>query len=677
MKPSLTRAQVKKSCFGLVFLCFAAASAIAAEDVWISTLDVSRIEQGWGEARANRSVDNRRLTVAGRVFQRGVGTHANSTIALEVDGNAITLSGSVGVDDETGGRGSVIFKIEADGKEIWNSGLMRARDAAKDFSLDVQGVKSLVLLALDGGDGIDYDHADWGDLKVTMATGRPRLNLPPIEEAVILTPKPAPTPRINGARVFGVRPGSPFLFTIAATGDRPMTFEADGLPRGLVLDPQSGRITGKLDKAGEHVVTLRAKNALGQAERQLKIVCGSQIGLTPAMGWNSWNCFAGDVTAERIKAAADAMVNSGLIHHGWTYINIDDFWQVHRDSRDPSLQGPHRDANGRILPNPRFPDMKGLVDYVHSKGLKIGIYSSPGPWTCGGCVGSFGYELEDAQQYGEWGFDYLKYDWCSYNPALEAQRGNANWNPSRARNITYTGGDTMAGRLPFKRMHEALMQQPRDIIFSLCQYGMGNVWEWGAEVGGNSWRTTQDINDSWSSMSGIGFSQAGKERYAGPGHFNDPDMLVVGRLGWGRLRPTKLTPNEQYTHISLWCLLAAPLLIGCDMTQLDEFTLNLLTNDEVLEVNQDPLGRQASRVSQDGQLEVWAKDMEDGSKAVGLFNRGTQEKVVVAKWSDLGLTGEQTVRDLWRQKDLGTFNGQFEATVGRHGVVLVKIAPMR
>ncbi|HLP75328.1 MAG TPA: NPCBM/NEW2 domain-containing protein, partial [Candidatus Paceibacterota bacterium] len=653
------------------------APATPAEEFWISALDVSRIEQGWGEGRANRSVENRRLTVAGRVFQGGVGTHANSTIPLVVDGNALVLSGSVGLDDETAGRGSVIFKVEADGKEIWNSGLMKPKDAARDFSLDVKGVKSLDLLATDGGDGSDYDHADWGDLKVTMVQGKPRLNVPPIEAAVVLTPKPAPTPRINGARVFGVRPGSPFLFTIAATGDRPMTFAADGLPEGLQLDAQSGQITGRLAKAGEVVVTIHAKNALGQAERKLKIVCGSQIGLTPAMGWNSWNCFAGAVTAEKIKAAADAMVASGLVNHGWTYINIDDYWQVHRDSKDKTLQGPQRDASGRILPNPRFPDMKGLADYVHGKGMKIGIYSVPGPWTCGGCVGSFDHELQDAQQYGEWGFDYLKYDWCSYNPAFEAYRGSTNWNPLKVPNISYTGGgDLTKCKLPFKRMYDALAQQPRDILFSLCQYGMGNVWEWGTEVGGNSWRTTQDINDSWGSMAGIGFAQAGHEKYAGPGHFNDPDMLVVGKLGWGRLRPTKLTPNEQYTHISLWCLLASPLLIGCDMTQLDDFTLGLLTNDEVIEVNQDPLGRQASRVVQTGSLEVWAKDLEDGSKVVGLFNRGSREKAVSVNWSDLGLSGEQVVRDLWRQQDLGKFTGQFESKVGRHGVVLVRIKPM-
>ena len=529
---------------GLAAAAEAPTTAPSPQDVWVSSLDVSRIDQGWGEGHSNRSVENRRLTIAGRVFQHGVGTHANSTIPLEVDGNAVELSGWVGVDDETAGRGSVVFQVQADNKEIWTSGLMRARDAAKEFSLDVKGVKSLVLLVSDGGDGSDYDHADWGDLKVTMATGQPRLNIPPIEDAVILTPKSAPTPRINGARVFGVRPGSPFLFTVAATGDRPMSFAAEGLPAGLQLDAQTGRITGRLDKAGEFVVRLSAKNALGQAERDLKIVCGSQIGLTPAMGWNSWNCFASAVSEDKIEAAADAMVKSGLINHGWTYINIDDFWQVNRNSQDKSLQGPHRAEDGRILPNPRFPDMKGLAEYVHDKGLKIGLYSSPGPWTCGGCVGSFGHELQDARQYAQWGFDYLKYDWCSYSPSLEASRGNTNWNPNSARNLSNSSRNDRAQLIfPYQLMHEALMKQPRDILYSLCQYGMGNVWEWGTEVGGNSWRTTGDINDSWGSMSGIGFGQAGHEKYAGPGHFNDPDMLVVGKVGWGSV--ASHTPHPQ------------------------------------------------------------------------------------------------------------------------------------
>ena len=457
----------------------------------------------------------------------------------------------------------------------------------------------------------------------------------------------------------GVRPGHELLYTVAATGDRPMTFAADHLPTGLQLDPQSGRITGILTDPGTNVLTLHAKNALGEATRTLKIVCGPQIGLTPALGWNSWNCFASAVTADKVKAAADAMVASGLINHGWTYINIDDFWEVHPGSKDPTLLGPERDATGHIIPNPRFPDMKALADYVHGKGLRIGLYSSPGPLTCGGCIASWQHEEQDAQSYGQWGFDYLKYDWCSY--------GNIDRNP------------TLDGRKkPYQVMRAALDKVNRDILFSFCQYGAGDVWKWGAEIGGNSWRTTGDINDSWNSMAGIGFSQNGHELYAGPGHFNDPDMLVVGQVGWGpSLHPTHLTPNEQYTHISLWCLLTAPLLIGCDMTQLDDFTKNLLSNDEVLEVDQDPLGHQAARITQNGDLEVWAKDMEDGSKAVGLFNRGYAAAPVTIKWSDLGLTGQQKVRDLWRQQDLGAFPDAFTTPVPRHGVVLVRIWPAK
>ncbi|MDE3068247.1 MAG: putative Ig domain-containing protein [Verrucomicrobiota bacterium] len=494
--------------------------------------------------------------------------------------------------------------------------------------------------------------------------------------AIILTPPPSAKPRINGAQVFGVRPGTPFLFTIAATGDRPMTFAADHLPAGLQLDSDTGRITGVLNKEGDYVVTLHAKNRLGEASRPFKIVCGPHIGLTPAMGWNSWNCFASAVTAEDIKKAADAMVSSGLINHGWTYINIDDFWEVnpHR-ANDPTLQGPQRDADRNIVPNPRFPDMKALVDYVHGKGLKIGLYSSPGPWTCGGCVASFDHELLDARQYARWGFDYLKYDWCSYRPELETHRKISEAFVSTLTNWINSFPENRRDDMrPYAIMRAALNRVPRDILFSLCQYGMGNVWEWGAQVGGNSWRTTGDIRDTWKSMSANGFSQISNQPFAGPGHFNDPDMLVVGYVGWGpNLHPTHLTPDEQYTHISLWCLLASPLLIGCDMTRLDPLTLSLLSNDEVLAVDQDPLGQQAKRLVKNGDLEVWTKDMEDGSKAVGLFNRGDSPAAVEVKWSDLGWSGRHRVRDLWRQKDLGTFQNDFGAMVPRHGVELVRV----
>ncbi len=349
------------------------------------------------------------------------------------------------------------------------------------------------------------------------------------------------------------------------------------------------------------------------------------------------------------------MFTSGLSQHGWSYVNIDDCWEIKPGSPDHLLSGEPRNANGMINTNTKFPDMHALSDYIHAKGLKMGIYSSPGPLTCAGYVASYMHESDDARQYASWGIDYLKYDWCSYNQI------------AKDRSLPEL-------QKPYIMMREALDMAPRDIVYSLCQYGMGNVWEWGEKVGGNSWRTTGDIEDTWESMSGIGFSQSGHEAYAGPGHWNDPDMLVVGKVGWGpTLHPTRLTPNEQYTHISLWCLLSSPLLIGCDMTQMDDFTLGLLTNDEVIGVNQDALGKQARRVSQEGELEVWAKEMEDGSYAVGLFNRGRWKKDVTVHWADLGLKGRRLVRDLWRQKDLGRFEAKFSEVVPRHGVVLVRI----
>jgi len=632
-----------KTALPVAIVAFMLAGNAGAATFGLETLDLSYIEQGWGAPHANKSVDNHTLSIGGVKFEHGLGTHANSTFPIALGGKGERFEARVGVDDEKGKLGTVVFKVFGDGKTLWESGVMRGGEPAKAVSVDLRGVKVLLLVAGDAGDDINYDHADWADAKIVMVEGKPEAVAPVREPAIVLTPKASPKPRINGAKIVGVRPGSPFLFTVPATGERPMTFAAQNLPEGLTLDPQTGHITGVLAKKGTYLVTLQAQNDLGSAQRQLKIVCGDTIALTPPLGWNSWNCFGCDVNEANVRAAADAMASSGLINHGWTYINIDDCWEAGRDSA------------GVIQSNNKFPDMNALTDYVHSKGLKIGLYSSPGPKTCAGHEGSYKHELQDAQRYTEWGFDYLKYDWCSY--------GGIAPRPNHEQLLK-----------PYQVMRAALDQVPRDIVYSLCQYGMGNVWEWGAQVGGNCWRTTGDITDTWSSMSGIGFGQAGHEKYAGPGHWNDPDMLVVGYVGWSsRVRPTRLTPNEQYTHISLWCLLCSPLLIGCDMTKLDEFTLNLLTNDEVLEASQDPLGRQAGRIARNGGTEVWAKEMENGSKVVGLFNRGEDETPVTVEWATLGIKGQQPVRDLWRQKDLGMFTDQFSAPVPRHGVVLVRI----
>jgi alpha-galactosidase len=481
------------------------------------------------------------------------------------------------------------------------------------------------------------------------------------EEAVILTPRPPDTPRINGARVFGVRPGHPFLFTIPATGTRPMEFAVDGLPEGLKVDPQTGQITGEIQNRGEYAVTFRARNALGQAERKFKIVCGDTLALTPHMGWNSWYFWVNGVSDKVMRQAADAMVSTGMIDHGYAYVNIDDCWMV-----KPGKPGQQpRDAQGNINPNDRFPDMKAMTDYIHSKGLKAGLYTSPGPLTCGGYVGAYQHEEQDARRFAQWGFDFLKYDWCSY--------GNIAKNP-----------DLAAMQKPYRLMGGILKKLDRDVVFNLCQYGMGSsVWKWGPEAGGQSWRIADDFGgdyeNPWLAMSRLAFDLCGRnemQKFSRPGAWNDPDYILLGYLhNWkaGKAERTRLTPNEQYTHVSLWCLVAAPLILSGDITRLDDFTLSLLTNDEVIEVDQDPLGKAAMRVAKAGDLEVWAKEMEDGSKAVGLFNRGPREAQATAKWSDLGVTGRQIVRDLWRQKDLGTFEGEFSAPVARHGVVLVRL----
>ena len=350
---------------------------------------------------------------------------------------------------------------------------------------------------------------------------------------------------------------------------------------------------------------------------------------TPPMGWNSWNHFAERVDDRGVRAAADALVSSGMKDAGYVYVNIDDTWEAGRD------------AQGFIEPNSKFPDMKALAEYVHSKGLKIGIYSSPAAKTCAGYEGSLGHEEQDAQSYAKWGIDYLKYDWCQSSGTRE---------------------ETIAA---YTKMHDALKKTGRPMVLSLCEYGWNKVWEWGPSVGGNLWRTTGDISDQYRVMAEIGFSQNGLEKFAGPGHWNDPDMLEVGNGG--------MNEDEYRTHMSLWAILAAPLIAGNDLTRMTPFTVELLTNREVIAVDQDPLGKQGYRIAQEGPFEIWMKPLADGSKAVGLFNRQRSTELMTVSLSQLGIDGDASARDLWLKKNLGIANGKFSAYVPSHGVVMVRI----
>lgn len=648
------------ACLGFSF------SALAADTVPLSSLDLSKMKQGWGQPQVNRSMREKPLSIAGKAFEGGVGTHANSTLWIEVGGGTERFQASVGVDDSAGSeRASVTFKIMADDRVVLETGVMKQGDAAKEVDLDLRGVKTLVLQVTDGGNGVDYDHANWADARFLVSGAKPQaIDRPmPVEELVILTPKPGPEPRINGPLVYGCRPGNPFIYRIPTQGERPMRFSVQDLPKSLQLDERRGIITGTAPARGDYAVTLRAKNRHGSAKRSFKIVVGDTLSLTPSMGWNHWYTHYDRITDRLMREAADVMVDSGMADVGYQYVNIDDCWMVAPKHNDPLRVGRLRSVDGEILPNAHFPDMKALTDYIHAKGLKAGLYTSPGKLTCGGFAGSYGYEAQDAKTFADWGFDFLKHDWCSYGEIAKAD----------------SDPELVKFKKPYVLMGDLLKQQSRDIVLNLCQYGMGNVWEWGAEVGGHSWRTAGDLGFELDRIFDVALANAKHAEWQKPGAWNDPDYIQIGYIGaahgMGLPKPCPLTPNEQYSFMSLWSLMASPLFFSGDMGKLDEFTINVLCNVEVIEVDQDPLGQCARVVPLSGTSFAMVKDLVDGSKAVGLFNRAENAAIVVAPFDKLGLSGAWRARDLWRQRNIGRYEGRFGDKVGRHGVVLIRLWP--
>jgi alpha-galactosidase len=619
--------------------------------VRLDQLDLSAMTSGWGKALANQSVTQTPLSVGGTRFEHGVGTHANSECSIVLDGKAKSFTAKVGVDDNAkNAKASIEFLVYGDDRVLWQSGRCTLGDKPRECRVDLSGVTNLELVVTDLGNGIDFDHGDWAEAVFEFDGTPPKASLPvaPPEEAVVLTP-PAP----QQPRIYGVRPGSPLLYRVPCTGRRPIEFHAAGLPEGLALDPATGILAGRVAKAGTYRVTLTARNGQGEASRELRIVAGNTLALTPPMGWNSWYIHYHRVSDRVMRQAADQMIATGMADYGYQYVNIDDCWMKKRGDE------PYRDAAGAVLPNAKFPDMKAMADYIHSKGLKAGLYTSPGPWTCAGYTGAFGHEATDARKFAEWGFDFLKYDWCSYRAEAPGLPGM---------------------KKPYQLMWAELQKLDRDIVFNLCQYGMGDVWNWGGEVG-HCWRTTGDLGlERGAALPGfyrIGMSNARHWESARPGAWNDPDYILVGWVGdahgMGEGKPTSLSPGEQYAYMSMWSLMAAPLVFSGDMAKLDPFTLNILCNHEVIDVDQDPLGKQARILRQDRRELVLVKDLEDGSKAVGMFNLASRAATMSLVWSELGLTGKQRLRDLWRQADLGTFDGKYEASVPRHGVLLVRI----
>ncbi len=454
-----------------------------------------------------------------------------------------------------------------------------------------------------------------------------------------------------------------------------MLFSATPLPKGLKLDAKTGIISGRVAQRGKYELTLSAKNKYGKAQQKLLLKIGDTIALTPPIGWNGWNSWARNIDQGKVIASAEAMVSKGLRDHGWTYINIDDAWQGIRSGPDTALQA-----------NEKFPDIKGMMDRIHALGLKVGLYSTPYIASYAGFIGAssdypaggetqklfvpsrqpysriakYRFERNDARQMAAWGTDFLKYDWRIDVVSAE-------------------------------RMSEALKKSGRDIVFSISNNApFDKVKDWNRVT--NMYRTGPDIKDSWTSLYHTSFTLDRWAPFSGPGHWLDPDMMILGEVSIGpMMHPTRLTPDEQYSHVSIFSLLAAPMLIGCPIEQLDDFTLNLLSNDEVIAINQDPLGKAGRLVLEEDDVQVWLKPLEDGSFAVGLFNIAGYGKTPESyfRWGDepqkvftlnldkIGLKGSYLMRDVWRQKDVMEYTGSFQANIPYHGVILLKFTPIK
>jgi len=652
----------------------ATAHAQQGNHVWLDDLHISNFSEGIPSVSAKTSAGGDTMKLQGVYFARGIGVQSLSVLSFFLDGKAKKFTAIVGADDKGNPITSSKFYVIGDRKILFGSKEMKPGDKPENVDVDLSGIKRLGLLVTIADSGTGRVYSDWANAQFEMLNNAMPKPMPNDDERYILTPHSSKIPRINSQLVFGATPGNPFLYIIAATGERPLHFSAINLPKGLFLNAKTGIITGKITRRGNYITTLKAGNRFGTATKRLVIKIGDTIALTPPIGWNGWNSWAKSIDKEKVIASANAMVSSGLSNHGWTYINVDDAWQGKRGGKYNAIQ-----------PNEKFTGFKKMIDYIHSKGLKFGVYSTPWITSYAGYVGGssnfkdgaypdsiknnkrayryigkYRFEKNDAQQMADWGVDYLKYDWhIEVNSA--------------------------------ERMSAALKNSGRDILFSISNsapFALAKDWERIT----NAWRTGPDIRDSWLSLYVSAFSIDKWAPYGGPGHWNDPDMLIVGNVTTGSsLHPTRLTPDEQYSHVSLFSLLSAPLIIGCPIEQLDPFTLNLLSNDEVLEIDQDPLGKPARLLADEDNVQMRVKPMQDGSYAVGLFNIDGFGKTPQSffRWGDekprsflfdfskLNLAGKWQLRDVWRHKNLGVFNGSFTTSIPHHGVVLLRMFPVR
>jgi hypothetical protein len=666
--------------------------------VYLDALDLSTAHQGWGNPSANRSVGGNPITLHGVQYPHGFGTHSPGRYVVDLKGGSTRFHAVVGIDDETPiDHGSAEFEvIGSGGRILWRSGIMHHGDEPKVANVDIRGLQRLGLVVTDGGDGFDWDHADWADAQFTVVGKDPAPYRPIYQTVKIALPAGGSAPSINGPSEIGVFPGTPLLWKVPVSGDRPMTLSAEGTPEGVKFDPSSGIFSGKLDSPGSYAVRVTAQSARGVVHRTLHFVAGPKLCLTPPMGWNSYDAFGDNVVESEVLTNAN-YVAMDLQPYGWDTVVVDYRWyDPGAHDNNPNGRAGAKlamDEYGRLFPAQiRFPSatehkgFKPLADRIHALGLKFGIHIMRGiprlavdanlpiegsKYTaaqaantgdkCGWCPDMYGvrgaspageaYYDSIFRLYAQWGVDYVKMDDTSqpyHSDEIEA-------------------------------VHKAIDKCGRSIVFSLSP-GETPIAE-GAHVAShaNLWRASGDFWDNWEALTHE-FELGDRWRpFVGPGHWPDADMLPIGRLSVGGRsvgpdRSTNFNKNEEVTLLTLWCLLPSPLMVDANLPDNDDFTDALLMNPEVTAIDQDSLGAPARRVVHRPDLQVWSRPLADGSMAVAMFNTGDDDESEQVRWSDLGLNSPCKVRDLWNHHDLGTHRANFSATIPAHAALLLRIS---